>query len=362
MAKQGQEQAGGDERSEVVGMVDLDIGGVREDGGMEDIGEEDDTDKDLRAAFGGPDDKGEGKQAGEKPGEQPPASEPKPEDGAKPEEKPAEASAEEAADEFEKIDKPTPDDWKRMREAYKAKKREAREAKEKADKGGGAEPKPENRAPAQPAPKPSDVDAAEVFKVYAEVVAGENEKVSRDKVESFIAQNLTPDQVAETVLRARRGEFGERSAEILALATEQLPMVQAMGGRFARQREEQAALQATREEALAELLTEYPEARNENSPQYQSVSAAVQELQTLVHPSVMTLPNAPRVVLNYMRLQKKVAGADAVKVENDRLKAEVETLRKQLGRPSVPPGGGGGKKPENGESADEWLSKQFPKE
>lgn len=347
------EAAGGDkQQGSGSAIVDLEIGTTGDGGAIEEVDGGSETE--LRAAFG-EEPKAKEEQAGEKPGEQPPASEIKAEEPKKPEEKPTE----EGANEFDKIEKPTPDDWRKMREAHKAAKREARELREK---GGVPPPKTETerKEPEAAAIKPTNIDASEVFKVFAEVVGGENDKISREKVEEFIANNLTPGQVAETIMRAKRNEFGDRSAEILALAQEQLPMVQAMSGVASNKRAEQKALVDERESALTELLTAYPEARDENSQQFKVLAEAARELQTLIHPSVMNLPNAPRLIKRYMDMQKDVAGSKAVADENKRLAAENEALRKQLGRPAAP-GGGGGKKVETSD-ADAWLKKELATE
>lgn len=348
------EMAGGDkQQGSDSAIVDLEIGTTGDGGTIEEV--DAGSEAELRAAFGEAP-KAKEEQAGEKPGEQPPVSEVKAEEVKKPEEKPTE----EGADEFDKIEKPTPDDWRKMREAHKAAKREARELREKGGVVPPPKPEAERKEPEAVAIKPTNIDASEVFKVFAEVVGGENDKISREKVEEFIANNLTPGQVAETIMRAKRNEFGDRSAEILALAQEQLPMVQAMSGVAANKRAEQKALVDERESALTELLTAYPEARDENSQQFKMINEAAEELKAMIHPSVMTLPNAPRLIKRYMDMQKDVAGSKAVADENKRLAAENEALRKQLGRPAAP-GGGGGKKVETSD-ADAWLKQQLAKE
>lgn len=357
MSKQGEREV--DERlpgEEGSGMVDLGFDAPAAEAEVSDIGTEEgaegESEKQLRDAFNVED--GQGEQAGNK-GEQPPESDAVKPDGTK-NEKPPEGKKPEEGEEIDKIEKPTPEDWKRFREEYKAHKRQLREIEgKKADKPNAEAA----RAPDRPA---TDVDAGEVFKVYAEVVAGDNEKVSRAKVEKFITENLTPEQVADTILKAKNGEFGEASAEIMALAQEQLPMVTAMSGRLSQERRKVAEAERVREESLNDLLKEYPEARDEKSQHYREINAAVGELQTLVHPSIMQLPNAPRIVKEYMALQKKAAAGDGLKKEVDRLTAEIAQLRGQLGRPAAPGGGGsGGKRAGEQQSADEWLEQEIAK-
>lgn len=254
-------------------------------------------------------------------------------------------------EDFDKIEKPTGEDWKRARAAMKR-------MAEKLKGGGQQAAAPEAGAGAeQPA-----IDPALAFSTLAKVVSGEERQFARADVEAYIQSRLRPWQVKQVIDAARAGRFGEASDEILALANEQLPLVIASDAQNVERERVAGAARAARAQAQSDLVEAFPElrSRDEKNPVYAEVDGACRELEEAI-PGFQQIPAAPRLLRDYVRMKRDSAKAAALSKENAAQKAEIDRLTKLFGKAAKQPAGGGGGEPEKGQTADDWLKEQVEK-
>lgn len=262
-------------------------------------------------------------------------------------------------EDFDKIEKPTGDDWARARAAMKRMAEKLKGGGQQAaapeagaggggDGGAGAE---------QPA-----IDPALAFSTLAKVVSGEERQFNRADVEAYIQARLRPWQVKQVIDAARAGRFGEASDEILALANEQLPMVIASDAQNVERERVAGAARAARAQSQSDLVEAFPElkSRDEKNPVYAEVDGACKELEAAI-PGFQQIPAAPRLLRDYVRMKRDSARAAALSKENAAQKAEIDRLARLVGKAAKQPAGSGGGEPEKGQTADDWLREQVEK-
>jgi hypothetical protein len=302
----------------------------------------------------------------DKPGEQTPEAGKTADDANKPDEQQHKQTVDEGAgkpkeqpEDFEKIENPNGEHWKQARERMKQQAQRIKDLEQ-----GGAKPKEEgaaaDREPArQPTPGRGDIQPGMVFETLAKVVSGEETKFQRADVEAYIQSRMTPAQVKDVIDAARKGQFGEASEEIAALAKDQLNEVIANADKNREREQAHERVMQDRATATKELLDAFPEAGGKDTahPVYKEVDAACRELEGII-PNFSSLPHAPRVVKQFVEMQRKAARLDALTVERDSLKKENERLAKLVGRSARPPAGGGKETDSQGKGADAWLAEQ----
>jgi hypothetical protein len=266
---------------------------------------------------------------------------------------------------FDKIEKPSGEDWKRAREAMKRQAQRLREmqqggGKKSDEPAAGAERGGEDRG--NGGGTPPAVDPAAVFDTLARTVSGEETRFQRGDIETYIQSRMTPWQVKQVIDAARAGKFGEASDEVLALANEQLPLVIASESQNRERAAREAAVRTERERASQELREAFPElkTRDEKNPVFAEVDAACRELEAVI-PGFQQVPAAPRVVKQFVEMRRASARAEALAKENAGYKAEIERLTKLVGHAAKPPAGGGKDAGQQATSADDWLKEQIDK-
>ena len=248
---------------------------------------------------------------------------------------------------------PSPDHWRTMREQYKALK-----AKVTAQPAPAAKPvdvpdplatpasvaAPPIAAPDKPAPAQPHYEPEFLFETMAKAAAGEVSKAIGKQAEEAILASLSPAQVQQMLRAAKDGAFGDRSAEVVEIARDMMPMVVAQQDV---KREQQAAWERhsqARNDAWAKVATALPDLKNTASPIHAAFKTAAAELEREI-PGLWSIPHAPLIVQEYLDMMQAKAGVTAAKSEAERLAKENAELKKRLGvvtrpLPSGNPGAG----------------------
>jgi len=288
------------------------------------------------------------------PAEDPPAEAPSPETASTdaPQETPPVVDADASDGEVDDVltglpdDSPSPDNWKTLREKYKELKQEVREAKTAPAPEGdvdlsmfGLPPEGGNgQAPVQPevvtpkeaglAPQDQSQTASPdvVFQTLAKIESGESDGQYRPACEQAIAQ-MSPNDVLGVIQNARSQAYGDASEDVMKLARERLPEVNATYDSRRDQNQKVQEWQTTRRDSMA-IVASAEGMRDKDSTQQKAWSAGAQELGNVL-PGLQFQANAPELITEYVRLK---GAADLV----ESLQKENHDLKKQLGNSTSP--------------------------
>ena len=275
-------------------------------------------------------------------------------------------------------DAPSPDNWKTFREGHKELKGKNKDLKtenstlqqEISDLRAGLTPKGDvdlsmfglppagdnGQAPVQPevvTPKEAGLAAQDqsqtaspdvVFQTLAKIESGESDGQYRPACEQAIAQ-MSPNDVLGVIQSARSQAYGDASEDVMKLARERLPEVNATYDSRRDQNQKVQEWQSTRRDSMA-IVASAEGMRDENSVQHKAWRNGAQELGNVL-PGLQFQANAPELITEYVRLR---GAADLV----DSLQKEIHGLKKQLGNSTSPQPSG-----ENAstETTSTWMSK-----
>jgi len=269
--------------------------------------------------------------------------EPEPEPAKAPDEPPVTAPAAEPDDDDLKAfpsERPSRDDWKRMREVFKERKAQLAEARAKlaeAEAQRPAVPPAPVTAPVQaPASAPADaVSPALVFQALAlaeggELTEAQHPELVLQEVDQHIRERITPEQALQVYNAAKSGQFGARSPEIADLVLKHLPVIQA--ATQLRQRQAAAASEAETARTLSwgQVFKQMPELSQKDGPErkaFEEFSKSVVD----EFPDMVKVPTYPVTLLKLYRQHKAAATAEEVTKRVATLETENAELKKRLG-------------------------------
>jgi hypothetical protein len=200
-------------------------------------------------------------------------------------------------------------------------------------------PTPATAPQPQPAPVPSEYPPDFVFDALAQFQSGAvTDMRIKAEAEQAIMQ-MSPAQVADVILKARDGKFGDRSDTVLELARDWQPIVVGQWDRLQEQRAGEARATATRNAAWAEVFKEMPALLKKGTPEYQAqyaqFSKANEELAQVV-PGLSNIPHWPKLVADFASISARANERDQVVAKVATLEKENQQLKLRLGIRSTP--------------------------
>lgn len=254
-------------------------------------------------------------------------------------------------DEDEFPEQPGPDGWKKLREAYKAKKQRLVEAEqqllaERAAKSDHFKPAAEpEKAPA----KQDDLTPDDVFVALAKIENGDLDEGYRADAVRRIGE-MSPGQVRDVIGKARANQYGSNSADVLKFAREALPEALATYEERARVSKERSEAEEMRRSAIAEV-SKVPGMSDTKSDVYKAYVNAALDLNKAFPGYWERSPQAPVIAMRYMALVHQASLAQRV----PELEKEVKELRLKLGIREAPSAPVGTAAPAPTEDADSEL-------
>lgn len=252
-----------------------------------------------------------------------------------------------------------------LRDAYKRSQKELKDLQSRLkDLESTAQPT------AQPAPVPTNeadkfaeqYTATDILEFLGRYEAGEAEgdpaallKLRGVALEAL--ERKTPAEVLDVLRKAQRGEFGDISRDVQAIAAESLATLAVVGETRKAEQQAKTNWQSERQQSLAEVLKIEGIRAADGSINTQSETgkqyiAAGKELLSLI-PEVQNYATAPQVVLTYMQLKQKSDAHDALSKENQELKARLRRFGGSL------PSGKPNTKSSKADSAEATLREEF---
>jgi len=269
-------------------------------------------------------------------------------------------------------DRPGRDDWARMREVFKERKRELAEMKAKmaeieaqrvAVPPAAVEPSPAPSAK-RGGPDSEDIPPALVFQALdlaegGELTEAQHPEMVLREVDQQIRERLTPEQALEVYHAAKAGQFAGRSAEIADLVLKHLPVIQA--STQLRQRQAAAAGEAenARTMSWAHVFKQMPELSQKESPERKAFEEFGKSMST-DFPDFFKNPTYPVTLLKLYRQHVSAAKADGVSQRLTALEAENTELKKRLG--SVQSGQPGQRAPRRQETSRKTPEQELAEE
>ena len=246
---------------------------------------------------------------------------------------------------FEELpeDAPSPDNWKTLRNLYKDAKKENKGLKDGAPSSDvdlsifgytsegqqGVQPKqtgtPAIQTPValvQPVAPGTSMPPQEVFQTLALIESGEESGDKRVAAEVAVS-NMSPEDVLSVISMARSNSFGDSSEEVMRIARERLPEVSATWDSRKGQQQQVQDWQSGRMESMKNVARNAG-MQSKDSAEYKAYIAGAEELSQSL-PYLQYQPDAPEVVLEYIRLKGQEALADKLKRENAELKNRLGT-------------------------------------
>jgi len=244
---------------------------------------------------------------------------------------------------------PKPDDWKKVREINKDRKRQIRELEEKLEASKQATPAPSVDVPVDPKlyatdPKPEPEPSAKYDPVWlvsslARANEGDEQYTAYKPQILDELQKLDPRELADVGKRAQLGAFGEGSEDMAAVVAQVLPIAQAEHESRRRDTEQRQVAQSQRAESWKVVTGEMPQIGVETSEHRKAFAEANAVLLKSI-PTLWDVPDAPSVVMEYVRLKGSADASAALKAELAKAKAENAALKKRVGEGQSPQGGG----------------------
>jgi hypothetical protein len=247
-------------------------------------------------------------------------------------------------------EQPGPDGWKKLREAYKAKKKGLAEAEQQllAERAAKSDHFRPDAEPRKEAARQDDLSPDDVFVALAKIDNGDLDESYRADALRRIGE-MSPSQVKDVIGKARANQFGGSSADVLKLAREALPEVLASHEERAKFSKERSEAEEIRRASIAEV-SKAPGMSDTKSDVYKAYVNAALDLNKAFPGFWERSPQAPVIALRYMALIHQASLAQRV----PELEKEVKELRLKLGireSPSAPAGAAKATK----EDADEEL-------
>lgn len=277
-----------------------------------------------------------------------------PETKAEPEVKAENKSTEQETTEEEaqssKEFKPTKDNWKAERESRKKVENELKAARAELDafkaRSNTADALPHTNEATRPDPdkQVSQPQAAAtekrfdpefVFRTLARANAGELTDAHKREAEAYITEKMTPAELRNFMTMARRGHFGDMSAEFLDLARSYSPEVLANHEINKEQRARQEQAEQIRVQTWGAVLQALPDLNVRESETFKSFQAASVDL-ARAFPDLWTKPEAPQIVAEYLSLKRDATAAKTLSDQVKALTAENEQLKKRMGVSQAP--------------------------
>lgn len=258
-------------------------------------------------------------------------------------------------------DNPSPDHWKQMREQYKALKKSVKDNEARLAQAAQAhrneQPQPQFGLGRNPPQAPQKkYEASFLVETIAKINAGQLGDEYRREAEDHIARTLSPAELRQVMEKARNGGFGELSTEVFDTAKDYLPIVMASAEENRQLQMQAAQYQQLRQAAWNETLQAYPGMDNTETENGKLFSGAFQELSAEI-PGIQTLPNAIRIVRQFVEMRAAMNERDTLKTEKQKLETELKTLRQKYGIVTAPqkPGAGTNNQKQKTESPEDAL-------
>ncbi|MBU1778027.1 MAG: hypothetical protein KJ899_15485 [Gammaproteobacteria bacterium] len=198
-----------------------------------------------------------------------------------------------------------------------------------------AEPAPPvTEQKAQP-PKPSEVPIPFCFQVLARQAAGEeNIAAAAESAREQIQQRATPKELLEIMQNARRGGYGEQSADIADLCREWLPVVHAT---IEERRQREAVVQETGRRyteawhAAAQMLPQLHDPKSADANEFITASKELAGAFGVSGEFFRALPTGPSILAQYVTMKRNVSELGETKKQLATAQDENRQLKRRLG-------------------------------